>query len=477
MSGIANLASQSLSLVITFGRAGILARLLTPDDYGVFTMVLVISVFAAIFKDLGLSTATIREKVITHAQVSNLFWINCMVGFTSMMVVIALAPLMVWFYNDFRLQPIACALSIGFLFAGLSVQHQALLKRQMRFREIAWITVLSTILTTLLGIVIAWKGHKYWALVWMNVGMNFLMMIGFWYCTKWVPSLPKKGVGTIKFLKIGLDVAGLNAFSTLTKTIDKILAGKIAGASQLGFYSKGSQIPGLVSGQFRMALFSVSLPALSALQSEKERFSEFYYRFLSSISWLTMTASAFCFLFANEIIVLYFGARWETSTVYMRIFTLQSFLMPAITSLDQVPLALGFSRRYLAVGIIRSLSTIICVLIGVIYGGTIGIAIGVVVANLLSFCPFAMLCVKDSPVLISIYFRTIAGPLLVSLLIVGVFFLFKQYHPTTTIVSKITLMGGCISTMAVCFICCDYLGVGSKLRVISKIVEKVSVKS
>ena len=85
-AGAANLASQALSLAITLVRAAILARLLSPDDYGVFTMVIVIISFALIFKDLGLSTATIREKEITHEQVSNLFWINTLLGFFSMVI-------------------------------------------------------------------------------------------------------------------------------------------------------------------------------------------------------------------------------------------------------------------------------------------------------------------------------------------------------------------------------------------------------
>ena len=106
-AGIANLISQGLSLFITLVRAAILARLLTPEDYGVFTMVVVVVSFALIFKDLGLSTATIREKEITHAQVSNLFWINTLIGLVSMAIVIAIAPIIVWFYHDSRLAPVA----------------------------------------------------------------------------------------------------------------------------------------------------------------------------------------------------------------------------------------------------------------------------------------------------------------------------------------------------------------------------------
>jgi O-antigen/teichoic acid export membrane protein len=472
-SGVANLISQALTLAITLGRAAILARLLTPEDYGMFTMVVVIAGFAVIFKDLGLSTATIREKKITHAQVSNLFWINSVVGLASMAVVAGSAPLVAAFYDDPRLEAIALALSVSFLFAGLSVQHQALLKRQMLFGKIAWITICSNLATSILGIFIAWSGYEYWALVGMNISQNLFMMLGFWYCTQWIPGRPSRKTGTKKFLKIGFDVAGLNAFSTLTQSFDKVIAGRIAGATNLGLYNKGGQVPDLVSGSFRMAFFSVALPALSSLQNERKQFATYYYRFLSSVCWLTMALSIFCFIYTEEIINVYFGAQWTGAVAYMRIFSIQAFLMPAITTLDQIPLVLGFSRRYLAGGIIRSIGTIICVSIGAITYGINGVAFGIVLANIITFIPFSKVCIKNSSITLSQYLQTALVPLLTTIVVGAVFLSVKIFYPISSIPFQLLNMTLCMLTLIAVFLICDYFNIGCNLGASKKILAKL----
>jgi len=471
-AGVTNLTSQALSLTITLFRAAILARLLSPDDYGVFTMVIVIIGFALIFKDLGLSTATIREKEITHEQVSNLFWINTVIGIFSMIIVIALAPGIVWFYGDSRLASIAFVLSIAFLFGGLAVQHQALLKRQMQFGKIAFITLSADLFSSLIGIIIAWLQYGYWALIWMNVARSFFLMIGFWYFTEWKPGLWSKHTGTKKFLKLGVDVAGLNAFSTITRNLDKIIAGKIASASSLGFYIKGNQVPNLISGQIRMAFFSVALPALSSLQKEKERFFKYYYDFLNVICWITMPFAVLLFVFAEEIIQIYFGPKWGGSAIFMKIFAIHSLIMPAVTTLDQIPLSLGQSKRYLFAGIVRSIGTIFCVAIGGILYGIIGIATGVAIANIVTFIPFCKLCIKDNSITIKKYFKTLSIPLFTSITIGGIFYLYKPHFLKEGVFFDLLYMFAYLILVIIFLLAFDFLRIGHHLGIVEFLFKR-----
>ncbi len=474
-AGIANLASQCLLLILAIIRAAILARLLTPADYGVFTMVAVLVSFAVIFKDLGLSTATIREKTITHYQVSNLFWINSCVGVISMLIVIALSPVIVWFYNDSRLVLVTMTLSIAFLFGGASVQHQALLKRQMEFKKIAFITVSSRVGSTIIGIILAWQQYGYWALIWMNVSQSFFIFLSSWHFLKWIPGLPTRYVETKKFIKIGLDVAGLNAFSTLSKHIDKIIIGRITNTTSLGIYGKGNQVPQMVTEQFRMAFFSIALPALSSLQNEKEQFLQYYYNFLHIISWVTMPISAFCFIFSDDIIRIYFGPQWIDSSFYMKIFAINSFIMPAMTTLDQIPLALGQSRRYLYAGILRCIGIIICVSIGAYTYGLTGAAIGISIANILIFMPFFIICTKGSGVLLTQYVNYIISPVLISL-IPNIFYPFFQIqHDFLNIPAQIFKMAYYVASVLILFIICDYFHIGCKTNLVMMITKKIKV--
>ena len=475
-AGFANLLSQGMSLGITLVRAAILARLLSPEDYGVFAMVVVVASFAVIFKDLGLATATIREKKINHAQVSNLFWINTLLGFISMLIVMALAPAIVWFYHDARLADIALILSVGFLFGGMTVQHQALLKRQMQFGKIAIITVMASFASSFLGIVVAWVQGNYWALVWMQIANNLFLMIGFWFAAGWIPGFPSKNAGIRKFLKIGFDVAGLNAFSTITQQIDKIIIGRISSARVLGLYNKGAQVPKLISEQFRMAFFSVALPALSTLQSERTRFAGYYYKFLNFVCWATMPLSAFCFIFAKDIVLVYFGHKWSGAVIFMRIFSIQAFIMPAVTTLDQIPLALGFSRRYLFAGIVRSITLISCIIVIAPFYGVIGIAWCVATSDLIAFIPFIKLCLKDSPVSMKGYFSTISVPALVSICMAILFYLFNA-SITPGVTATIASMVSFFIFTVIFFVIADYLNIRGSTGIAQVMITRLKLRS
>ena len=138
----------------------ILARLLMPEHFGLVGMILALTAAAELFRDLGLATVTIKEKNITHDQISALFWINVGVGIGLLLIFAGAAPAISWFYGDTRLLWVAGAVSSTFLFGGLTIQHQALLRRNMKFTQLAAIQLISTGLSILVSIILAWKGIR-----------------------------------------------------------------------------------------------------------------------------------------------------------------------------------------------------------------------------------------------------------------------------------------------------------------------------
>jgi len=141
--GMATIVGQGARFVIQTLSTVIIARLLTPADFGLIAMVTAVTGFAVLFKDIGLSMATIQKDEITQEQVSTLFWINVFVSVLIAFVTAVLAPFISWFYNEPRLMLITLALSLVFIFGGLTVQHEALLQRQMQFVRLAFIRVTS----------------------------------------------------------------------------------------------------------------------------------------------------------------------------------------------------------------------------------------------------------------------------------------------------------------------------------------------
>src|SRR5215475_3223108 len=169
MGGAIMISAQAAKFVLNLGSTVILARLLTPRDFGLVAMVTAVTGFVAIFRHAGLATPTVQREHITHAQVSNLFWINLGVSALCAIIVAALSPLMARFYHDARITYITLALSTVFLIGGFRVQHLALLKRQMRFKAIALIEVGSMAVGVFVGVVMALLHYRYWSLVGLSL--------------------------------------------------------------------------------------------------------------------------------------------------------------------------------------------------------------------------------------------------------------------------------------------------------------------
>ena len=155
------LAAQGVKLLLQLGSIAILARLLQPSDFGLIAMVTVFTGLALQFMEGGLSMATIQRDQITHAQVSNLFWVNGALGTALCLLGILISPLVAIIYDEPRLTLIMAAMSLTFLIGGLSVQHDALLRRQMRFRAISVIDIVSMAAGIIAGITAALSGLEY----------------------------------------------------------------------------------------------------------------------------------------------------------------------------------------------------------------------------------------------------------------------------------------------------------------------------
>ncbi|MEM3041504.1 MAG: oligosaccharide flippase family protein, partial [Nitrososphaerota archaeon] len=159
------MGSEIASSLLRIGSTVVLARLLLPEDFGLLSMVSAITVFAERFKDLGLSDATVQAKDITHSQVSSLFWINLVVCIAIGSALASLSKVIAWFYHEPRLVGVSLVLASTFLFSGLVIQHQALLRRQLHFGALVFINLSSIVLSVVGAIMLACYGFGYWALV------------------------------------------------------------------------------------------------------------------------------------------------------------------------------------------------------------------------------------------------------------------------------------------------------------------------
>jgi PST family polysaccharide transporter len=204
------LTSGAANFVISLTATSVLARILMPADFGLLAMVFALTAVAERFKDIGLGRATVQKKEVTHSEVSNLFWLNAAVGAGLCVTISVLSGAIARFYHEQRLTSIAIALSTTFLFAGLTIQHQALLNRRMRFLATGTIGTGALAASNVCAIILALKGYGYWALVWREIVRSILIAVATWISCPWVPGLPDRQTNVSQQMRFARDITFFN---------------------------------------------------------------------------------------------------------------------------------------------------------------------------------------------------------------------------------------------------------------------------
>lgn len=412
--GAVTMTAQATKFVLRTGSTMILARLLTPQDYGLIAMVIAITGFVELFKDIGLSLATIQKPEINHAQVSTLFWINVAVSIMLALVLAAVAPIISWFYNEPRLTYITIVLAGTFIFSGFAVQHQALLRRQMRFFTLAVIEIGALTVGVITGITLAWHGAGYWALVGYSAATALSNTVLVWIFCEWWPGLPVRRAGVRSMLTFGGHLAGFSIIGYFARNFDNILLGRFYGADVLGLYSRAYSIMMLPISQVREPLNAVAIPALSHIQNETVRYRKYYIKLVTLLAFITMPLMVFLFFCAHQVVRILLGNQWSGAADIFKILCITAFIQPVATTWGLVLVSLGKSKRYFVLGTVNSIIIIISFIIGLPWGA-IGVAVAYTIANYVLLVPTLWYCFRQTPVSIIDFFSAISRPVVASL--------------------------------------------------------------
>jgi PST family polysaccharide transporter len=379
--GMLTLIAQVLKFLISTSAMIIVARLLTPRDYGLVGMVVIVISFFGMFQYLGLPAATIRWKELTQAQVSNLFWVNVALSTTIMLAVLACAPLLAWFYKEPRLVGIAAGYAFFIFLTGLSIQHLALLQRQMRFVALAVLDLGAVTIGLIVTIIAAWRGAGYWALVINQLVFSSLTIVGAWTVCRWRPSLPARNSGVRSMLAFGGNLTGHNIATFFAQNSDNALIGKFWGAYQLGIYSRAYQMLLTPIGQVIMPLSAVAVPALSRLAESPERYRAAYLKIVEKIAMLTMPAIVFTIAMSDWVILLLLGRQWgEASRIFM-LLGIAAVIQPVSKTGTWLLITQGRSREMLRWGIIGAAIAVASIIVGLPWGAT-GVAASYAITDL-----------------------------------------------------------------------------------------------
>lgn len=366
--GLVTLTSQGAQFLMQSVATIVLARLLTPADFGIVAMVTAITGLASAFADFGLSEATIQRKEITHEQVSTLFWINVAIGVGLTLITAALGPVLSIFYREPRLLGITLLLSLTFFIGGLRVQPNALLQRQMRFSSMAFRDVASYVVAVPVAITMAWRGSGYWALVALPLTLNFVQMVLSWLMVHWRPGPPRRGAKVASMVSFGGKVSASYLIFNMNRSFDSVLIGWYWGAAPLGLYSRAYNLLMLPVRQLSRPAGNVAIPAFSRLQDDPERFARYYLRAVGLIIWITAPMFGFLFVAAKPVITLVLGAKWGEAAPVFRILVIAALGQLLLESTVWLFVSRGQSGRLLKLLVTTSPIIVCSFAIGLPFG-------------------------------------------------------------------------------------------------------------
>jgi len=374
--GFVTFGAQGAKFAMNLGAAAILARLLIPKDFGLVGMVLGVTSIVNVFKDLGLSRATVQREEITQEQVSNLFWINVAFGVLLTGICVALAPFLAWFYRDSRVEGIMLGMSLVFVLAGSTAQHQALLTRQMRFQALAVIDVSSMAIGFISGVVLAWMGFGYWALVAQQVLTAAGGLVMTWVISSWRPHLPSRNSGVRPMVTFGTHLSVADLIVQFTGNCDSILIGRFFGAAPLGLYTRAQVLLSRPIQQVISPINSVMIPVLSRLQSDQERYRRSYMQAYDGLALMVFSFSAMCFALAKPIVLVILGPKWTGVIPLLMAFAIIGVTWPLAEICAWLYESQGRGKDQLRNHALAGLVTVIAYSIGLHWG-----PLGVVAAN------------------------------------------------------------------------------------------------
>jgi O-antigen/teichoic acid export membrane protein len=368
------IAGQGAQFLLSLISIMVLARLLTPRDFGLFAMVTAVIGYLRVFKDAGLSTATVQREGITQAQVSNLFWINVGLSGAITLLLAACSPLVAWFYREPRLIGITLIMSATFLLNGLAVQHAALLSRQMRFKARAVIQISSTSIGVALAIGMAFLGCSYWALVISNLVTVLTMTLFTWLAIPWRPQAPSRRSGVRPLVSFGAKMASGGFIYQLARGADGMLIGRYYGAGPLGLYSRAAALLTRPMDQFLSPINSVFLPVLSRIQNQPARYRRAFLQIYEAMALVSCLLIGLLFALARPLTLVVLGPKWEQAAIIFAAFTAGAVFTPPATVATWLFASQGRGKEWLISSSLLSAITLASFLIGLPFGPA-GVAI------------------------------------------------------------------------------------------------------
>ncbi|WP_268836160.1 lipopolysaccharide biosynthesis protein [Synechococcus sp. Nb3U1] len=333
--------SQVMQQILSLGSAVVMARLLSPEDFGLLSMASVFTGIVHVVLDLGLGAALVQRANIESHHISSVFWMNIGVGFGLSLVGIFLSWPIAIFYQTPAVQWVISALACCFFIVALGSTQEALLTRKMRFRALELRRMLSHLVGIIGGLIMAYMGWGVWSLVGRIVITSLLGTILLWYVSNWRPTWKFRWADIQQMSGFSNNVLGGNLLGYVGRNVDNLLIGRFLGAVELGFYSMAYNLMTAPLDRIAQVLAGVLFPALARQQEDLTKVKQSWFRANQLVVAVVIPLVVGLILLAPELIRVFYGEKWLPAAPILQILAVRA-LVVGLKALDgTVLIAIG----------------------------------------------------------------------------------------------------------------------------------------
>lgn len=371
--------SQIVSVIVTI----VLTRLLAPEDYGVVSIVTVIITILNVFMTSGFSASLIQQEDVEQIDYSTVLYFSILLGFLLYVGVFAISPILAAFYNLPQLELVLKILALKIPLSALNSVQQAYVSRNMLFKKFFISTVTATVVSGIIGVVMAYTNFGVWALVAQDLSNVVTISVVLWFSVGWRPTLQF----SFKRLKIlfdfGIKIFIQTLFNTIYANIRSLLIGGFYSPTDLAYYTKGNQYPNLIVTNVDTAVSKTMFPVMSREQSDLDRIKVLTKRTAQVSSYIMSPILIGFFVCAKQIVSVVMTDKWLPAVPYIRIICICLLIRASQTAILQAIKSIGRSDIVLKMDIpVRILALII--LMFTIRFGVIYIAISEIIIEFLA---------------------------------------------------------------------------------------------
>lgn len=411
---------QGMQLVVSI----ILARLLSPSDFGLFSMTLVVTGFVALFNDLGTSAAVIQKREIPEALLCSIFWINIAFGVMATIVIFMVAPFAAKFYHEPRVTNVLRILCLTLVISGSSMLQKALLERELGFKKLAKAEIIGTMFGSFVGIGLAVKGAGVWSLVFQAITVVCVTTILFWRTSNWRPKIIFRWDELRSITNYSLNLLGHSVMNYLGRNIDYLLIGRFLGAQNLGYYTLAYRIMLYPLENIAWVINRVIFPFFSRLQDDDARLRQIYLKIAGVIALFSFPMMLGLVEVSEHFILTVFGLKWDKVALLLKILAPVGLVQSLATMNGSIYGAKGRTDLQFRVGIVFTLLFSACFAVGLRWG-IVGVAVAYAITTAILTFPSFVIPFRLINLRVQEFGTALLRPLLASLMMQMVIIVLK----------------------------------------------------